>query len=296
MLRRLILLLPSLLLLAGCSGPDIINAFVPGDGYRVVEDLSYGEGPRRKLDLYIPEAAAEPLPTVVFFYGGGWRTGERADYLFVGEAFASRGYATAIVDYRLYPEVRYPAFLEDGAAAVAWIRRYGAEYGLDPSALYLVGHSAGAYIAAMLALEPRWLEAEAATICNSVTAMVGLAGPYDFLPIEADWVQKVFSTAPSLPPTQPINHVDGRAPPMLLVAGSGDYIVEPENSSRMAARIREAGGTVEEIYYDGIGHTGIIASIADPFRGLSPALEDADRFMRRYPRLGAGGCEARAGS
>lgn len=282
---------PLLLLsfLAACSGPDVINALVPEEGFRVLRDRPYGDGPRRALDIYLPDEPAARSPTLVFFYGGGWRSGSKADYLFVGEAFASRGYVTVIPDYRLYPEVRYPAFVEDGAAALAWLETNRAALGLSEGPLYLMGHSAGAYIAAMLTLDRRWLAARDLSACTTVAATVGLAGPYDFLPLKSDRLKKIFGPKPTRERTQPITYVDGKAPPMLLISGLDDVTVSPANSERLAARIREAGGAAEEVYYDRIGHSALVASLARPLRSLSPALDDVDRFLREHP---GAGCDA----
>lgn len=280
-----VILRPILLLLfvAACSGPDVINALVPEEGYRVLRDRPYGEGPRRGLDIYLPEDPAPGSPTLVFFYGGGWRSGSKADYLFVGEAFASRGYVTVIPDYRLYPAVRYPAFVEDGAAALAWLEENRGALGLGEGPLYLAGHSAGAYIAAMLTLDRRWLAAQDLGVCDSVAATVGLAGPYDFLPLKSDRLKKIFGPKPTRARTQPITYVDGKAPPMLLISGLDDITVSPGNAERLAARIRDAGGVAEEIYYDRIGHSTLVASLGWPLRSLSPALDDVDRFLREHP-------------
>ena len=283
-MRLLAILLPCFL--TACSGPDLVNALVPEEGYRVVRDLAYAEGPRGRLDLYVPEGAAEGAPTVIFYYGGNWQSGSKEDYLFVGEAFASRGYQTAIPDYRLYPEVRFPAFLEDAAAAAAWVEAEAGRAGVEAGPIFLVGHSAGAYIAAMLTLEPRWLASGDSGICDRVAAMAGLAGPYDFLPLKSDDLKDIFGPEPSRARTQPINHVDGAAPPMLLVSGRDDLVVSPGNAERLAAKIRDRGGTVEERYYEDTGHIALVASLADPLRWVAPALEDLDRFFRRHARAG----------
>lgn len=276
--------------LSACSGPDVLNAFAPDDGYRVVSDLQYRPGARGKLDLYIPDAANSTTPTIVFFYGGSWQTGSKDDYLFVGEAFASRGYVAAIPDYRLFPEIRYPAFLEDAAAAVAWLKANAARIGANGGPIYLVGHSAGGYIAAMLTLDPRWLAQAGDSACSTISATVGLAGPYDFLPLTDEALKEIFGPEPERPRTQPINHVDGAEPPMLLISGRDDVTVRPGNSHRLAARIRSRSGSVEERYYDDIGHLALVASLAQPLRGLAPTLDDVDRFLRRRPQAAAAGC------
>ena len=205
-------------LLSGCSAADLLNALVPHDGYHVVSDIGYGDDPRQRLDVYIPGATTGTTPTIVFLYGGSWQSGSKDDYLFVGEAFASLGYVTVIPDYRLYPGVRYPAFLEDGAAAVAWVKANAGRLGVQAGPIYLVGHSAGAYIAAMLTLDPRWLSRTGNRVCDTVAATVGLAGPYDFLPLTDPALKDIFGPRASRPQTQPINYVDGAAPPMLWSA------------------------------------------------------------------------------
>ncbi len=278
--------LPAILLVAsltGCSGPDLLNALVPEEGYERVAGLPYGEGPRRRLDLYVPERPLPGNPTVVFLYGGSWDSGAREDYRFVGEAFASRGYQAVVPDYRVYPEVRYPAFLADSAEAVARVGDLAARHGREPGALHLVGHSAGAYNAAMLALDPRWLEAAGTSRCR-VASFAGLAGPYDFLPLSDPTLMEIFAPADEPRLTQPIEYVDGRgdggAPPTLLVSGLADETVDPDNSRRLAARLREAGVPVEERYLEGVGHVRLVAALGAPLRGLAPVLDTLDGFLR----------------
>lgn len=289
---RTLILVMAALLLPACSGADLLNAVVPDSGYRVARDLAYGEGPRQRLDLYMPDPAdatgPEP-PLVVFFYGGGWESGSKDDYPFVGEALASRGYAVAIPDYRLHPEVAYAGFLQDAATAVTWLRARDPEGGTGRK-VYLVGHSAGAYIAAMLTLDDRWLAASGDRACAAVAATVGLAGPYDFLPLRSATLKAIFGPEPSRPKTQPVNHVDGDEPPMLLVTGSDDTTVLPRNSDRLAARIAAAGGRVERRAYDRVGHIALAASLARPLQWLTPALDDIDGFLRRHPVDRAAGC------
>ena len=303
-MTRCLRILSMLALLSGCSGAELVNALVPEDGYRAVRDLAYGDGERQRLDLYLPvtKAAAAagpasppksgPVPVVVYFHGGGWEAGSKADYPFVGEAFASRGYVTAIPDYRLYPQVRYPAFLEDGAAAVAALRRLLAAEGVAIGPVYLVGHSAGAWIAAMLTLDPHWLIRQGVAVCDTIAATAGLAGPYDFLPLQSATLKAIFGD-PAPPESQPIAHAGGNAPPMLLITGARDDTIEPGNTQRLATRIRARGGRVETIVYDGVGHTMLAGALAQPLRALAPTLADVDAFLRRYPAVGGCGGQAR---
>ena len=282
-MRRLLpLLLPILAVLPGCSVSSVVNAVVPGNGYRIVSGIPYGEGPRRTLDVYVPDGADGGTPTLVFFYGGSWESGRKEDYRFAGQAFASRGYVTVVPDYRVYPEVRFPDFLKDASAAVAWSAAHGPEYGAGPGPVYLVGHSAGAHIAAMLTLDRQWLGNSGLSPCGAVRATVGLAGPYDFLPLKSAVLMEIFGPEATRPRSQPINFVTGAEPPMLLITGDADTTVRPRNTDNLAAKIRERGGEVEVLHYGGIGHTPLVGALAAPLRRLAPVLDDTDAFLRRH--------------
>lgn len=264
----------------GCSPAQLVNSVISQDHFRLVADQPYGPGPRQRLDVYVPTGGSGPRPVVVFFYGGNWQSGAKADYRFVGAALASRGFITVIPDYRLYPEVRYPGFVEDGAAATAWTFDHAGALGGDPAHIHLMGHSAGGYIAVMLALDPRWLGDRRTRLAGTV----GLAGPYDFLPLRDPDLKIIFGTASDMQTTQPIRYADGTASPLLLVSGLSDETVRPGNSMRLAARLRACGGKVEERYYKGVGHVALIAAMAAPLRFLAPVLEDVSAFVRTTPR------------
>jgi len=273
-LRRF-LLLP--LLLGGCSPLTAFNGLVPKDGgVERAADLAFGDHARQRLDVYAPDGA-RGRPVVVFIYGGSWASGTKDGYGFAGRAFAARGFVTVVPDYRLVPEVAFPAFLEDNAAAVRWVRANVAAYGGDPGRIVLVGHSAGAYNAAMLALDPRWLGPDRA----AVKGFVGLAGPYDFLPLDGPVTRAAFGSAPDLPATQPVNHASPGDPPALLLTGSDDTTVRPRNSEALERRLRAAGVPVERRVYPGLGHVGIVTALARPFRGKAPVLADAVAFAGR---------------
>ena len=278
--KKILLLLP--LLLTGCSGTDVLNAFAPSSGIVVRHDLAYGSGPRRGLDLYAP-ADASHAPVAVFFYGGGWTEGARAEYRFVGATLAAHGIVTIVPDYRLYPEVRYPAFIQDGAAAIAWARTHAADYGGDPHKLFLIGHSAGAYIAMMLALDPEWL-APYGIAPRDLAGVVGISGPYDFLPLDTDQLRDIFAPAQPLSVSQPINHVGGAIPPVLLLTGSADHTVLPRNSYNLAAAIRAKGGEVEVKTYPGLNHAFALGAIATPLTFLAPVQGDVTAFIMRETR------------
>lgn len=268
-----------LTVLTACSPLGLLNATAPSTGYRRDAGIAYGALPRQKLDVYAPDGARGPLPVVVFFYGGAWQEGRREDYRFAGEALAARGFLAVVPDYRVYPEVRYPDFLRDGAAAVRWVREHARDHGGDPGRLFLMGHSAGAYNAAMLALDGRWLAEAGLDPKVALRGWIGLSGPYDFLPIRTPVIQTIFGPREQWPATQPVAYVSTGAPPALLVTGGADTRVLPANTERMAARLRDAGVSVKTYIYADMGHGRTVAALARPFRSDPPILEEIGRFV-----------------
>jgi acetyl esterase/lipase len=271
------------LLLSACSPVKVLNALTPAATYTKTAGIAYGADPRQKLDVYVPRQLATPAPVVVFFYGGSWNSGAREDYAFVGEALASRGIVAVLADYRLYPQVRYPLFLEDAAHAVAWTKAHIREFAGDPQRLYLMGHSSGAYNAAMLALDPQLLGAVGLTPAD-LRGWIGLAGPYDFLPIKNPDVRPVFFWPHSPPQSQPINHVSQGAPAALLIAATRDDLVNPtRNTGGLASRLRAAGVPVQELYYARPSHITLVATLSRPLRSLAPVLDQVVAFIRHPP-------------
>ncbi|WP_428032000.1 alpha/beta hydrolase [Ancylobacter sp.] len=263
-----------------------LNALARLEAVQVTENLSYADGPRHRLDVYAPSGQGQGRPVVVFFYGGGWEAGERAMYRFVGAALASRGFVTIIPDYRLYPEVRFPAFVEDGARAVRWARDHAAEFGGDPSRLVLIGHSAGAQIATLLAFDDQWLATVKMVPRRDLAGVVGLAGPYDFLPLGSAKLKKIFPE-PGRGSSQPINVVTGEEPPAFLATGANDTTVDPANSARLAARIRQKGGEATLIVYKKADHRLILGAFSRPLRLVAPVLDDVSGFLDRVTMHGA---------
>ncbi len=266
-------------LAAACSPLRTFDAVVPKDGgvRLVMRDAAFGPDPRQRLDVYAPTDGKAVHPVIVFFYGGSWNSGTKAGYSFVGRALAARGFVVAVPDYRLVPQVRFPAFLEDNAAAVRWVRGHVGRLGGDPDRLVLAGHSAGAYEAAMLALDPRWLGADRA----AVRGWAGLAGPYDFLPFDQPVTQAAFGAATDPRETQPITYAGAGDPPAFLATGDDDTLVLPRNSDALAARLTAAGVPVQRRRYAGIGHVGLVTAIARPFRHRAPVLDDMVAFARQ---------------
>ncbi|EJN00553.1 alpha/beta hydrolase [Phyllobacterium sp. YR531] len=267
---------------AACSPARILNMATSANGADVQKNIAYGEGPRRTLDVYAPSGARN-APVAVFFYGGSWQSGEKQTYQFVASAFAAKGIVTIVPDYRLSPEVHYQGFLRDGAMAVKWARNHAKQYGGDPSKLFLVGHSAGAYIAAMLALDDEWLDREGLSPARDLKGFVGISGPYNFLPSDDKKIADIFATEKSSGASQPINYAGGRNPPVLLLHGTGDNTVYPRNSTGLGDELRAAGSSVEVKLYPGVGHLGIIGAMGSPARFIAPTLKDTTDFILGQP-------------
>lgn len=276
MIPRRLLPLAGAALAAGCSPLDLANGLTPAGGILRQTGLPYGPGERARYDLYTPAGAAPGTPLVVFFYGGGWRSGSRGDYDFAARVLASAGALVAVPDYRLFPEVRWPALLEDGATAVRAIR---AGPGLGRPVI-LAGHSAGAFNAMALAADPRWLGPARDTLAGGI----GLACPFDFGP--ADDPSGIFAAAPGARArVAPLDEAALRGtPPLLLLHGLADTTVRPEQTTRFAALARARGIPVEERLYPGVSHIGIVAALAAPVRALglegAPVLEDIRAWLR----------------
>ena len=268
--------------LSGCSAAGVLNTLVPADTYEGQQGVAYGPDPRQQLDVYKPLApvGSAPPPIVVFFYGGSWTKGERADYRFVGEALAARGVIVVVADYRLSPQFRYPVFLQDSAAAVKWAFDHAAELGGSASNVIVMGHSAGAYNAAMLALDPRWLRGAGLAADRKPAGWIGLAGPYDFLPIENRETQVAFEWPNTPRDSQPIEHVTARAPRALLLAAEKDDLVNPQRSTvGMAVRLRAAGVPVTLKLYQRVNHVTLLVAVAKPLDWLAPVRSEVLAFL-----------------
>lgn len=250
------------LAMAGCAAA--LNAVTPSSGYRLVSDLAYAPGERRVLDLYVPNETTARTPVVVFVHGGSWDSGSKDIYPFVGQSLASAGIIVAIPNYRLYPQTTFPGFVQDAAKAVAATQRLAGEgregiaKGRHP--LFLMGHSAGAEIAGLMATDRRYL-ADAGSSVGRLSGFIGLSGPYDFLPLTEERYKRIFPE-PVRDDSQPVNFVSGDEPPTLLIAGDADTTVDPKNTLSLAARLKAAGVPVKASLYPGIGHIGTISSFS----------------------------------
>ena len=271
---RVALIVAAAALVLGCRPVTVVNVLSPSAHYERLPDNAYGIQPRQVVDVYRPVDEAADAPVVVFFYGNGWREAAKADFEFVAAALTRAGFVVLIPDYRAYPEVVFPAFVEDGAGAVAWAAENIAGVATGERRLFLMGHSAGAQIAALLAFDERYLGAAAPPLAG----FIGLSGPYDFLPLEPGYMEELFPED-TRPLSQPIEFVSARAPRSLLIHGTSDQRVLPEHSERLANRLEAEGVPVTLKFYDGTGHIRVLAALAPPLQFIAATMADAIAFI-----------------
>ena len=272
--------------------------FTGGDATLVQGAVQYGPADEQVLFVHRPGGAdaATPLPVLVFIHGGSWRDGDPADYGFVARNLAPEGFVVVLAGYRKEERGQYPAMLEDAAGTLRWIVDNIGQAGGDPSRIYLMGHSAGAYNAVQLALDPQWLTL-AGLPQDTVDGVIGLAGPYDFLPLDSDATRLTFGSHTPLEETQPINAVRPDAPPMLLLHGSEDTVVYPRNSTDLTAALIDAGSPAEAVEFTGMDHIAILTTLARPFDRDPRVKEAVTTWLkeREEDRVDAAGSPASAG-
>jgi acetyl esterase/lipase len=271
------------LLIAACRSGVFLLANAPTvfGSYDRHTDLAYGDAARERLDVYAPRGARN-RPVVIFFYGGSWTQGSKADYRFVGAALAERGFVTVLPDYRLYPAVTFPAFCEDGARAIAWVEAHAPEFGGDPERIVLMGHSAGAHIAAFLAFDHAFV-AKAGADARAIVGLVGLSGPYVLVP-DTQTLHATFPAPFTNADWQPIRFVDAHAPPTLLLHGLKDRDVDPKQAVELNDALAANHVRVEMHLYAHGGHGDTIAPFALLAHGRSTALEDSVAFIESVTR------------
>ena len=256
----------------------LFNALVAEKNVVSERGLAFGPLERQKLDVYRPQAGREKRGIVIFYYGGGWRSGERAMYRFVGAALAARGFTAVIPDYRLFPASAFPDFMEDAALAYGFVDRR-LNTGARKLPVFLMGHSAGGYIAAMLALDPDYLDREAPGAPRPA-AVVGLAGPYAFDPTTWPRTAEIFTAAAGRADSaRPVSFVSPKAPPMFLARGDDDDVIAPYNADELSTALRARGVPVENRLYPGIGHVALVLAISRPFRWRAAVLDDSVGFL-----------------
>lgn len=274
------------LLLSGCEGTLFAGLNATDQHHGIVErhGVVFDAGHELALDVYAP-AHADHAPVAVFFYGGDWARGERAWYRFVGTALAAEGVVAVIPDYRKVPQVALDGFMSDAAEAVAWAHAHASEFGGAPDDIFVMGHSAGGQIAALLATDPEWLTATGLRP-RDLAGFIGLAGCYDFVPVPADDKDMIAAfghTPEAQRHGQPVSHVQGGEPPMLLLQGMDDHEVTPSNALSLARAVRASRGDVTLALYPGVGHESLLFALARPTRGAIHTLDDIVAFVRTHP-------------
>jgi len=284
-LIRILTIMACSLLLYACSAATPLNLLAGVGQQFEVRTVAYGDDPRQKLDLYVPGKVDADTPVVLFFYGGSWDSGERADYRFVGAALADKGIITAIADYRVYPQVTFPLFVNDAASAFAAVRR---DTGTSHP-VFIMGHSAGGQIAALLALDPRYLRREGYDNCRDVAGLIGLAGAYDFLPLPFASLTPIFP-AQTRRQSQPSLFARGKKPPSLLLHGADDTIVESVDTKILADRLRASGNRTEAIFYENVSHAGILGALSPVLTATAPTRSDVLAFVDEIRQAQYPGC------
>jgi acetyl esterase/lipase len=273
-------------LLAAChlwSPVDTLNKLATADDVTVVASVPYDSGPYHTADIYIPKALERPAPVVVYFYGSAWFTGSKDWYRFIGIGLAQTGVIVIMPDYRGYPDAPSPGFMYDAAAATAWALDHAESYGGDPRKLFIAGHSSGAHIATLLALDTRYLQSVGMSQ-GELCGVIGLGGSYDYdaprsVPRYLNEYVRVFGEPDRWAPVQPIRYVTRNAPPMLLLAGEADGGIDPDHTIRLAERLSYAGDKATAILYPGINHQGIILPLSRTLDFLAPVKRDIGRFI-----------------
>lgn len=269
---------------SACSPVKVLNSLVPESGYEPVSAVEYGSHQRQKLDIYLPKTTQKSdtlKKVIIFYYGGNWDSGERAEYKFAAEALVSLGYIVVVPDYRVYPDVLFPELMADPVSAAKWVKTNIKKYHGDANKVFLAGHSAGAHIVVMMAINPDYLAVKSLKP-SDFAGVIGLAGPYDFLPLKSDRLKTIFGPAAEQWKSQPINFVDGKNPPLLLAVGMKDGTVWPRNSINLAKKINEKNGQVELVEFANYSHVEMVAKLAKPLRGNGELLKQIAAFIEKY--------------
>ncbi len=253
----------------GAEAPRRVLAGVP---YREGDGLTAAMRERCRLDLSLP-AGAEGFATIVWFHAGGLTGGDR----WIPDALAGPDRAVVAAGYRLSPASRAPAYIEDAAAAVAWTLANIERHGGDPGRVYVAGHSAGAYLASMIALDRRWLEAHGADP-DDLAGVVPISGhAVTHFTVRAE--RGVAGTAVVVDELAPLHHVRADAPPIRLITGDRELemLGRYEENAFLWRMLRVVGHErVELMELDGYDHGGVV----------EPALPLVARFVERAPAGG----------
>ena len=279
---KLLLIIFATVLLGGCAKLMFATAnttTITFDG-DITEDIAYGTASRQKLDIFVPEDLDEgTAPVVIFFHGGRWSFGSKDQYQFVGIRLASMGYVAVLPNTRLYPEVKFPTFVDDAAAAVAWVQNNIQQYG-GSEQLIISGHSSGAHIGALVVADESYL-IKAGGDPQGIDAFVGMNGPYDFTP-KADDLRDMFGPPGQFDKMVVTHYIDGGEPPFALMYSSNDETVHEQNLKRLKAKIESVDGQVSTYIYDKGEHTGTVAALSWANPDDLPVADDMQAFIQKH--------------
>ncbi len=261
----------------------IVNRAAAFQSFQHYQSVHYGQARAQQMDIFRPDAKSEKLlPVVVFFYGGCWGACshlKKEDYAFVAESFSSNRIVAVVPDYRVYPDVNFNEIMNDASSLVEWVHSHIQDYGGDPKQIFLMGHSSGAHLAAMLAVNRQYL---APQTYGDIKGFIGLAGPYNFLPFDEDYMPILFGSLASPADSQPIHFIDGTQPPLLLMHGATDTRVKPSNAETMAKKALDVGGNIEKHIYEDIDHAAIVGEFSILLRNKSQIFSDTLDFIKKY--------------
>lgn len=282
-LQRSLWILVVLLMLniLACSSLKLLNTASRQSSSATVSEVHYGSENRQQMDVYLPAQLREGSPVVIFFYGGSWKRGQKEDYAFVGHTLSNRGYIVAIPDYRLYPEVFFPTFVEDGAQAIAWLADNLQQ---ASNGVVVMGHSAGAHIAALVSFDEAYLQAQGQSL-DLVRGLIGLAGPYGLDPRTYRSTRPIFPETVAVEKTQPVHFACLSQTPVLLLHGVDDHVVITEHSRVLTEKIRDCGGDVRYLELDEVGHFAIVRGLADLVPEDAAIREPIERFLETLDQM-----------
>lgn len=265
---------------AACAPVTLLNTITPSGSFSKAEDVSYGPLSRQAMDIYKTDVPKPGAPVIVFIHGGSWTEGSKDIYKFLAEGFTKDGYDIAVPNYRLYPETKYPGMIEDTAKSIAYVQK---QYPDRP--LVVMGHSAGAYNMLMTVLQPSYLKAAGGNLCERVAGAISLAGPTGIIPLDSEPYITIFPDR-FTKSDAPLNNVNSRTPAIFFGHGQDDTTVYPQNSQRLAEKIKARGGIAEIQVYEGMNHIEPVQFLSRRFDGKASLKADIVRFIDGLPKTG----------
>ncbi len=266
----------------------------PADSLIIESNVTYKQVDNRSLllDLARPKQGDGPFPGVLFIHGGGWRGGDRKEYLQAVYSLAQHGYVAATVQYRFAPADHFPAQLDDVRAAIRYLRSRAKELKLDPKRIGVVGGSAGGHLALLLGtVEPRELEpvGKHLEFSNRVQAVVSFAGPTEltqpFPPLVETMVTDLIGKSRRDAPdayrrASPINYLSANDPPILTIHGTADELVPYEQTTALIAACKKVGVETELITIKGGGHGADAKTSADWVAAVIAMVKFLDKHLK----------------